>query len=165
MHKLLSAIFVLLLCISIVIPCTLKAQDNDSINSVLDSAEKFFISLKAREYKHAWNLLSKKSQETIIKDIYKTSNEIGANTKIENIQLDFDNSGLISKNYWDAFLDTFDPNLILENSRWEIGFIKENKAEIIIKQKKSEEPARLKLFKENNKWKVGLVETFWTRKL
>jgi len=48
---------------------------------------------------------------------------------------------------------------------WEIGFIKENKAEIIIKQKKSEEPARLKLFKENNKWKVGLVETFWTRKL
>lgn len=165
MHKLLSAIFVLLLCISIVIPSTLKAQDNDSINSVLDSAEKFFISLKAREYKHAWNLLSIKSQETIIKDIYKTSNKIGAKTTIENIQLDFNNSGLISKNYWDAFLDTFDPNQILENSRWEIGFIKENKAEIIIRQKKSEEPARLKLFKENNKWKVGLVETFWTRKL
>jgi hypothetical protein len=165
MHKFFSAIFVLLLCISTVIPCTLKAQENSSINSVLDTAERFFISLKTKEYKPAWNLLSKKSQETIIKDIYKASNEIGANTTIEDIQQDFDNSGLISKNYWDAFLDTFDPNLILENSRWEIGFIKENKAEIIIKQKKSEEPARLKLFKENNKWKVGLVETFWTRKL
>jgi hypothetical protein len=165
MQKFLSVIFVLILFISTVFPCTLEAQENSSINSVLDSAERFFTSLKTKEYKSAWNLLSKRSQGTIIKDIYKASNEVGANTAIEDIQQDFDNSGLISKNYWEAFLDTFDPNLILENSMWEIGYIKENKAEIIIKQKKSEEPARLTLFKENNKWKVGLVETFWTRKL
>lgn len=165
MHKSLSVIFVLLFLVSTVIPCTLKAQDNSSINSVLDPAERFFISLKAKDYKHAWNLLSVKSQETIIRDVYKASSKIGATTTIEDIRQDFDNSGLISQNYWDAFLNTFDPNLILENSRWEIGFIKENKAEIIIKQKRSEEPARLKLYKENNKWKVGLVETFWTRKL
>jgi hypothetical protein len=163
MHRFLSVIFALFFCIAI--PCTLKAQDNDSINAVLDSAEKYFISLKAKEYKKAWSLLSKKSQETIIKDIYKASNKIGANTTNEDIRQDFDNSGIISQNYWNAFLVSFDPNMILEKSRWEIGFIKENKAEIIIKQKKSEEPARLKLFKENNKWKIGLVETFWTRKL
>jgi len=55
--------------------------------------------------------------------------------------------------------------MILENSRWEIAFIKEDKAEIIITYKKSAEPARLKIFREDNTWKIGLVETFWTRKL
>jgi hypothetical protein len=163
MRKFLSVILAIFFCITI--PCALKAQDNDSINAVLDSAEQFFILLRSREYKEAWDLLSEKSQKTIIKDVYKASNKIGANTTIEDIRRDFDNSGLISRNYWNAFLDTFDPNMILENSRWEIGFIEEKKAEIIIRHKKSEAPARLKLFKENNKWKVGLVETFWTRKL
>jgi len=163
MRKLLSVIFPLFLCFAI--PCTLKAQDNDSIKAVLDSAEKYFILLRAREYKDVWGLLSEKSQKTIIKDVYKASNKIGANTTIEDIRRDFDNSGLISRNYWNAFLDTFDPALILEESRWEIGFIEAKEAEIIIKYRKSEQSARLKLFKENNKWKVGLVETFWTRKL
>jgi hypothetical protein len=164
MRKFLSVIFSLLL--GIAIPCTLKAQDNaESINAVLDSAERYFIFLRAREYKEAWELLSDKSQKTIIKDVYKASNKIGADTTIEDIRQDFDNSGVISRNYWNSFLDTFDPDLILEKSRWKIGFVEEKKAEIIIKQRRSEEPARLKLFKENNKWKVGLVETFWTRKL
>ena len=165
MHKFLPAIFVLFLFIAIVIPCTSNAQDSNSINSVLDSAEKFFLSLRAKEYKTTWNLLSKKSQETIIKDVYKASNKIGAKTTKESIQQDFNNSGVISQNYWNAFLDTFDPNMILENSRWEIAFVKEYEAEITITHKKSGEPARLKIFKEDNIWKVGLVETFWTRKL
>ena len=163
MRKLLSVIFPLFLCIAI--PCIPKAQDNDSLNAVLDSAERYFILLRSREYKEAWDLLSEKSQKTIIKDVYKASTKIGANTTIEDIRRDFDNSGLISRNYWDAFLGTFDPDLILEKSRWEIGFIEDKEAEIIIRLKKTEAPARLKLFKENNIWKVGLVETFWTRKL
>jgi hypothetical protein len=165
MHKFLSAIFVLLLFITIVIPCTSNGQDSSSINSVLDSAEKFFLSLRAKDYKTTWDLLSKRSQETIIKDVYKASNKIGAKTTKENIQQDFNSSGVISQNYWNAFLDTFDPNMILEDSRWEIAFIKEHEAEITITYKKSEEPARLKIFKEDHIWKVGLVETFWTRKL
>jgi len=163
MRKFLSVIFFFFFCIAI--PCALKAQDNNSINAVLDSAERYFILLRSREYKEAWDLLSEKSQKTIIKDVYKASNKIGAHTTIEDIRRDFDNSGLISRNYWNAFLDTFDPDLILEKSRWEIGFIEDKEAEIMITQRKSKEPARLKLFKENNKWKVGLVETFWSRKL
>ena len=165
MHKFLSAIFVLLFCIAIIIPCTSNAQDNNSINSVLDSAEKFFLALKDKKFNAAWNLLSKKSQGTIISDIYKASHKIGARTTKEDIRQDFNNSGIIFQNYWNAFLDTFDPGMILENSRWEIAFIKEDKAEIIITHKKSAEPARLKIFREDNTWKIGLVETFWTRKL
>lgn len=165
MNKFLSAVLVSIYCAAILFPYIVNAQDSNSINSVLDSAEKFFLSLRAKEYKTTWNLLSKKSQETIIKDVYKASNKIGAKTTKEDIQQDFNNSGVISQNYWNAFLDTFDPNMILENSRWEIAFIKEHEAEITITHKRSEEPARLKIFKEDNIWKVGLVETFWTRKL
>jgi len=165
MNKFLSAVVVSIYCAAILLPFIVNAQDSSSINSALDSAEKFFLSLRAKEYKTTWNLLSKKSQETIIKDVYKASNKIGAITTKESIQQDFNNSGVISQNYWNAFLDTFDPNMILENSRWEIAFIKEREAEITITHKKSGEPARLKIFKEDNIWKVGLVETFWTRKL
>jgi len=165
MNKFLSAVLVSICYAAILLPFIVNAQDSSSINSVLDSAEKFFLSLRAREYKPTWNLLSKKSQETIIKDVYKASNKIGAKTTKESIQQDFNNSGVISQNYWNAFLDTFDPNMILESSRWEIAFVKEHEAEITITHKKSGEPARLKIFKEDNIWKVGLVETFWTRKL
>lgn len=165
MHKFLSAVFVLLFCIVITIPCTSNAQDNDPVNSVLDSAEKFFLALKDKKFNAAWNLLSKKSQVTIINDVYKESHKIGARTTKEEIRQDFNNSGIIFQNYWNAFLDTFDPGMILENSQWEISFIKEDKAEIIITYKKSVEPARLKIFREDNAWKIGLVETFWTRKL
>lgn len=165
MNKLLPVIFVLLFCLATTIPCTLNAQDNDLINSVLDSAEKFFLALKDRKFNSAWNLLSEKSQETIINDVYKASQKIGARTTKENIRQDFGNTGIICQNYWNAFLDTFDPGIVLENSRWEIAFIKGDKAEIIITHKKSAEPARLKIFREDNIWKTGLVETFWSRKL
>jgi hypothetical protein len=53
--------------------------------------------------------------------------------------------------------------MVLEQSRWEMGFIKKNEAEIILMYKKSDRPTRLKMFKENDVWKVGLVETFWAR--
>ncbi len=46
-----------------------------------------------------------------------------------------------------------------------MGKIEKNEAEIFLQNKTSEKPAILKMFKENNEWKVGLEESFGARKL
>jgi hypothetical protein len=143
---------------------SVSARAEDPADAVLDSAERFFLSLKDRNFSLTWRLLSEKSRETIISDVDKASRKIGGAATAEEIRNDFETSGVISANYWDAFLNTFDPDMILEESRWEIGFIKNNKAEILITHRKSREPAVLSVSMEDNIWKVGLVETFWTRK-
>lgn len=129
--------------------------------SILDSAEKFFISLKEREYKSAWDLLSEHSHETIINDIYKTSKGNGIDIREADIITDFNHKGLISSNYWNAFTGRFDPDIVLNERVWEFGKIESDHAVILFKGKAVTE---LQMYKENNQWKVGLVETFWTRK-
>lgn len=133
---------------------------------ILDSAERFFIALKKGNFKTAWDLLSEKSHKTIIDEVYQASKKSGVNIKEEEIMYDFNSNGIIFNSYWRAFLNTdmFNTDMVLKQSRWEIGPVKENEAEILITYKASERPTRLKLFKEGSSWKVGLVETFWTRK-
>jgi hypothetical protein len=46
-----------------------------------------------------------------------------------------------------------------------MGEINSYTAEIYVQHKKSEKPAVLKMFKEDNVWKLGLEESFGTRKL
>jgi hypothetical protein len=61
-------------------------------------------------------------------------------------------------------MKNFDPNMVLEQSKWEIESVKSDKAEIRILYKKASNPAILRMFKEQGRWKAGLVESFWTRK-
>ncbi len=145
-------------------PVSTAAQESNSLNQVLGSAEEFFQSLKDRNFILSWQLLTKKSRDTIINDVYKASRKIGGTTAKEEIGKDFESAGIISLNYWNAFLGSFDPDMVLEESRWEIGFIKPDKAEILITHRRSRVPAVLGLSREDGIWKVGLVETFWTRK-
>jgi hypothetical protein len=63
-----------------------------------------------------------------------------------------------------VFIRSFLAILVLEQSRWEMGQIKKDKAEVITTFYKSEHPALLKIFLEKRKGGVGLVETFWGRK-
>lgn len=141
------------------------AEDYEaSLAPVLDSAETFFISLENGEHETAWKLLSEKSCRTIVHDVYKSTRKIQKDVKEEDILKDFSDRGLMFRNFWHAFTGNFDPDIILQHSQWEIGYIRQDKAEIVISYRKSEHPARLKMFKENNAWKVGLVETFWSRK-
>jgi hypothetical protein len=58
------------------------------------------------------------------------------------------------------YLEVFDPDYVLERGKWTMGKIEKEKAEIIIRYKKSERPAVLKIFKEDGILKVGLEETF-----
>ncbi|RJQ53955.1 MAG: hypothetical protein C4526_05795 [Nitrospiraceae bacterium] len=151
------------LFLSLFIPgAAFPETDSDPAGLVLDSSEKFFISLKENDFKFAWNLLSSESHETIITDVLNASRKTGIEISREEIIRDFSNSGIISGNYWKSFLDTFNPDMVLRESRWEMGLVKKQSAEIIITHKKSENPVVLKMSKENGEWKVGLVETFWT---
>ena len=108
--------------------------------------------------------LTTKSKDTIVDDVYKELIKSNNSYSRDQLKKDFDQNGNISKSYWDAFLTVFNPDMVLEESKWEMGLTEKDKSEIIITYKKAERPAILKMFKEDGQWKVGLVETFWTRK-
>jgi hypothetical protein len=71
----------------------------------------------------------------------------------------------LAKAYWNSYLNAFDPDRVLEQSKWDIGAMKKDKAEINILYKKSAKPAVLLIYMEGNVWEVGLEETFGSRNL
>lgn len=136
----------------------------DDLDKVLASAEGFFQSLKTKDYSQAWSFLSRRSREVICNDIYKGSIDSGAGYTKEQIKSDLQAGGMIAGSYWKGVLQSFDPNSVLEESKWEMGFVRSDAAELFITHSKSTRPARLKLFNETSVWRVGLVESFWTRR-
>jgi hypothetical protein len=71
----------------------------------------------------------------------------------------------LAKAHWNSYLNAFDPDSVLEQSKWGMGAIKKDKAEINILYKESAKPAVLILYMEGNLWKVGLEEAFGPRNL
>ncbi len=142
------------------------AHDDEykALTPILSSAEIFFTSLKNTEFDTAWDLLSENSHEVIISDVYEVTRKINGNINREDIIKDFNSSGTMFTNYWNSFHQSFDADMILEHSEWEIGFIRKDKAEIIITYNNSLGPTILKMSKEQDMWRVGLAETFWQRK-
>ena len=141
------------------------AEDlNNEESIILTSAESLFKSMQKKDYAQIWGFLSQKSRDTIVQDTFKALKPDAGDYSEERIGKDFSGGGSLSSAYWNAFLQKFDPIMILEQSRWEMESIKSDKAEIKIIYKKAQSPAILKMFKEDGAWKVGLTETFWTRK-
>lgn len=138
-------------------------MDEREVDAVLTAAESLFVKLKAKEYKTVWGLLTEKSKETIADDTYKSLTKAGGTPSRDVISSDFSRGGPVSDAYWQGFLGVFDPDMALGQSAWRMGMLKNDRAEINILYKKSEKPAVLKMFKEKGLWKVGLVETFWSR--
>jgi hypothetical protein len=136
----------------------------DDLDRVLASAEGFFQSLTTKNYSQAWSFLSQRSKEVISNDIYKGSVDPGAGYTKEQIRSDLQAGGMIAGSYWKGVLQSFDPNSVLEESKWEMGFVRSDEAQLFITHRKSSRPARLKLFNETGVWRVGLVESFWTRR-
>jgi hypothetical protein len=137
---------------------------DSNVESALSSAESLFKMMKSRNYPEIWSLLTQKSKDVIVNDVYKAEADAGVVHLRENINSDFNNAGTLSNAYWNSFLDNFNPDTVLEQSKWDTGTFEKDKGEIIIKYRKAESPAILLMFKENGMWKLGLVETFWTRK-
>lgn len=158
-----SLILVAMGCLVIAPPCALSAEEdiNDTIDIMLAQAEDFFTSLHQGRYEAAWYLLSEESRETIIDDVYQTYQKMGGEIQRTAIAQDFERSGIIFQNYWKAFVKSVDIRRVLDDSRWQAGVMEQHKADIIISHKDSPNPLKLKMVKEHDVWKVGLVETFW----
>lgn len=133
-------------------------------NYAVDVAESFFVGMKNREYSNIFELLTSKSKDVIISEVYNAIIKIDESVTKESLMFDFKMGGEISKSYWQGFLKNFNPDMVLVDSSWSVGKCDEKYCEVIITYKKSQKPALLKLYKENNSWKVGVVESFWARK-
>jgi hypothetical protein len=137
------------------------AGTNDGeIDRVLSSAESLFKTMKERNYLKIWTFLSVKSKNIIVDDVHKALGKRGSSYTKEAIEKDFAEGGLLAGSYWNSYLENFNPDIVLQESTWQMGKIEKDKAEIHIRYKKSEGPAILKMFKEEGKWMVGLEETF-----
>ncbi|MBI5343521.1 MAG: hypothetical protein HZB63_09485 [Deltaproteobacteria bacterium] len=144
-------------------PPALADGPDKSLADILSSAESLFKAMQAKNYTSVWAGLSAASRNTIIEETRKeiARNGAGKTASMEEVRRDFAEGGPIARGYWIGFMTHFDPGLVLEQSRWEMGKIAGDRAEILITYKTAEKPALLKLFRENGGWKVGLVETFW----
>ena len=133
---------------------------------ILHQAEGLFRNMKARDYPAIWGLLSAKSRETIVSDVVRESGRLVAGTvDTGEISKDFEQGGEIARAYWEGYLGEFDPDTALLVSRWEMGKIEGDLAEIRITYGRSERPAVLRMIREGELWKVGLIETFRPRPL
>ncbi len=158
-------------------------EENPAVPAILARAESLFQSMKSRDYPAIFAVLSARSQERIVAE---TSSALAAAAKqarpgeptaadapstsakipapgLEAVRNDFMEGGPIARDYWDAFLRRFDPEAALEHSRWEIGSVGKDRAEILLTHQGAERPAVLKMFLEAGGWRAGLVETFWSR--
>ncbi len=152
--------FLIIVCAFLFWSCpgwSIAAADGDSI---LAAAESTFKAMKDGNYAGIWSLLSEKSRSLIADDVLSAVNKKGARYDKNAVMSDFAGGGPLAASYWRGYMESFDPVLVLEESTWEMGKIEKGKAEILIRYKKAEKPAVLKMFQENGRWKTGLEETF-----
>ncbi len=146
------------------VPAVLRAADTGAdIDDILTAAESAFQNMAKRDYAALWGGLTAETRRNIVKSVVKALGKAGRDDTEEQIRTDFEKEGEIAREYWGAYLSQFDPAMVLEESRWTMGEIKKDRAEIAIRYKKSEHDAILKMFREGGAWKVGLDETFSTR--
>jgi hypothetical protein len=158
-------------------------EDHPAVPAILARAESLFQSMKRRDYPAIFAALSAKSRKTIVAETTSALATAAKQTRpgeptaaetpsspardpapgFEGVRSDFIAGGPIARDYWDAFLSRFDPDVALEQSRWEIGSVEKERAEILLTHHGADHPARLKMFREDGGWKAGLVETFWSR--
>lgn len=122
--------------------------------------------MKERNYARIWFFLSNASRNTIIEDTYRNmvsySKEKGKGMIFsrEQIRDNFESGGTIAQVYWSSYIDAFNPDMVLEQSKWEMGKVGKDTAEINIIYKKAARPAIIQMHKEDDIWRVGLTETF-----
>jgi hypothetical protein len=157
MKRTLSSLFILLF----LFVSYLYAGNNDiEIDKILSSAESLFKAMKENNYPKIWTNITDKSRELIINNVYIETKKRGNNYQNEVINKDFAEGGVLSASFWKQYLERFDPDWVLEESKWEMGKIQKDQAEVIVRYKRSVGPTTLKMSKEKGKWVVGLLETW-----
>ncbi|MDO9558155.1 MAG: hypothetical protein Q7I89_00520 [Syntrophales bacterium] len=162
--KMIAFALAIVVSLALFLSLAIAKPPDDDVNAVLLSAESLFKAMKQKNYKEIWQYLSAESKRSTIKAVYKSLRESKAEIDREQIGADFTEGGELAKAYWNSYLNVFDPDTVLQQSKWDIGFIKKDSAEISILYRKSKHPAMLLLYREANAWKVGLEETFRSRR-
>jgi hypothetical protein len=152
------------LCLLLIFPGFVYEAHGKDAFPVLETAESLFKAMRTRNYPKTWDLLTFKSRESILDDVHKAVVKQGANISRDDLRADFISGGPYATAYWGAYLEVFDPDSVLEHSKWDKVKVNTNDAEVVIHHRKSEHPALLKLFREDGAWKVGLEETFRPRR-
>ena len=137
---------------------------DSNLHDVLFSAESLFKAMKERNYAEVWKFLTARSKTIIVDDVYRAEVKLGSEPTKKQLNDDFASGGATARTYWNSYMKSFDPDMVLEQSTWKINVVKKDYAEINILYVKSDKPAMLQLFKEDGMWKVGLQETFRLRK-
>ncbi len=137
---------------------------NPVADEVLAAADKVFKDMKAKDYPAIWQGLTAKTRDEIVTSVRKEARKTGQEFTQEQLVADFTSGGPQAREYWDAYLEVFNPDMVLEDSAWSMGPVEKNVASVIIQYKKSDKPAIIILKREDNAWKVGLDETFGPRK-
>jgi len=139
------------------------AADPKEEAEILDAAESVFLNMAKRDFPALWRGLTADTQRAIVRNTHKAVVKEGKTISEEEVRADFEKGGGIALEYWGGYLSRFDPKTVLEESRWTFGEFKKDRAEILLRHKKSDYDAHLKMFREGGLWKVGLDETFSTR--
>ncbi len=149
------------------LPAAAQSQSpslSPAAEEVLTAAESVFKSMKAKDYPALWQGLTLETQQEILASVRKAEKKAGREYTVEQLTQDFASGGPQAQAYWDAYLFVFNPDMVLEDSKWSMGAIEKNVAAVIVQYKKSDKPAIIILKKEGGAWKLGLDETFGARK-
>ncbi len=137
----------------------------DEQNSILSAAEKPFIHMNEKRYRDVWEGISRKSKDAIVRDVLKACNVFHVTCdSATKFHEDFANAGPSAIVYWENYLAAFDPNSLIKESRWVMGKVGDEEADIVVRFRGSNGDAVLKVVKENGVWKMGLEESFGVRK-
>lgn len=135
----------------------------DPAGKILTAAESLFEHMAKRNYPALWGGLSDATQRSIVRSVGQAEARVGREAGAGEILADFETGGPLARSYWDAYMEQFDPKAILEESRWSMGAVRKDSAEIVLRYRKSRHDAILKLYYEHGTWRVGLDESFSTR--
>lgn len=169
MYKMYILFFLIIAILIFPVSPSLSSADKEQDN-ILTSAESLFRMMKEKNYVRVWFFLTHTSRNAIIDDTYKNmmhyAKEKGKGMAYSKGQIkdNFKMGGTIAQAYWNSYLDAFNPDMVLEQSRWEMGKVGRDRAQINVIYKKAERPAVIQMFKEEGAWRVGLTETFKSAK-
>jgi hypothetical protein len=152
-----------LLCLMAFPSVLWAAADLKEEAEILNAAESVFLNMAKKDFPALWRGLSAETQRAIVRNVHKAVVKEGKTFTEEEVRAGLEKGGGLALDYWGGYLSRFDPKSILEESRWTFGEFKKDRAEILLRHKKSDYDAHLKMFREGGLWKVGLHETFSVR--
>jgi hypothetical protein len=133
-------------------------------NRILGAGEKPFLLMNRKDYRAVWSSISRRSQDAIVQDVLVACRGLTVQCSRDELRADFARGGPSATVYWENYLANFDPNTVLRDSRWSMGAVGPDEAEIIVRHKDADREAILKIVREDGAWKLGLEESFGVRK-